>query len=163
MLDLSRKVIALNVDGAAVNTGVHHGVGALMKESSPWLQVIHCFNHRLELSIKDAFKTDTFVIIDEMLMKLCYLYQQSPNRLRELKRMSEAWEKSLPKPSKSHGTRWIDHKLKSMQIVLENYGVFLAHVESLSQTDSQEQKQSELKVTTNDGQMSPYQCTWQFT
>ena len=69
VLDLSKKVIALNIDGAAVNTGVHHGVGALMKESSPWLQVIHCFNHRFELSVKDAFKTDAFVKIDEMLMK----------------------------------------------------------------------------------------------
>ena len=29
--DLSKKVIALNVDGAAVNTGVDHGVGVLMK------------------------------------------------------------------------------------------------------------------------------------
>ena len=69
VLDLSKKVIALNIDGAAVNTGVHHGAGALMKESSPWLQVIHCFNHRFELSVKDAFKTDAFVKIDEMLMK----------------------------------------------------------------------------------------------
>ena len=51
--------------------------------------------------------------------------------------MSEAWEKSVSRPSKSHDTRWIDHKLKSMQIVLENYGVFLVHVESLSQTNSQ--------------------------
>ena len=59
MLGLSQKVIVLNVDGAVVNTGIHHG--ALMKESSPWLQVIHCFNHILELSIKDAFKTDTCV------------------------------------------------------------------------------------------------------
>ena len=59
--------------------------------------------------------------------------------------MSEASEKSLPKPSKNHGTRWIDHKLKSMQIVIENYGVFLAHVESLSQTGSQAQKRSALK------------------
>ena len=80
-----------------------------------------------------------------MLMKLYYLYQKSPKRLRELKRMSKAWEKSVPKPSKSHGTRWIDHKLKSMQIVLENYRVFLAHVEYLSQTYSQAQKRSELK------------------
>ena len=59
--------------------------------------------------------------------------------------MSEAWEKSVPKASKSHGTHWIDHKLKSKQIVLENFSVFLAHVESLSQTDSQVQKPSELK------------------
>ena len=99
-----------------------------MKESSPWLQVIHCFKHRLELSIKDAFKNDAFIKIDEMLMKLYYLYQKSPKRLRELKRMSEGWEKSVPKPSKSDDTRWIDHKLKSMQIVLQNYGDFLALV-----------------------------------
>ena len=135
VLGLSQKVIVLNVDGAVVNTGIHHG--ALMKESSPWLQVIHCFNHILELSIKDAFKTDTCVKIDKILMKMCYLYQKSPKRLRELQRMSEAWEKSVSRPSKSHDTRWIDHKLKSMQIVLENYGVFLVHVESLSQTNSQ--------------------------
>ena len=81
VLDLSKKVIALNVDGAAVNTGVHHGVGVLMKEFSPWLQVIHCFNHGLELSIKDAFKTGAFVKIAEMLMKLYYLYQKSPKQL----------------------------------------------------------------------------------
>ena len=114
VLDLSKKVIMLNVDGAAVNTGVHHGASVLMKEPSPWLQLIHCFNHRLELSIKNAFKTDAFVKIDEILMKLYYLYQKSPKRLRELKHMSEAWEKSVPKLSKSHGTCWIDHKLKSM-------------------------------------------------
>ena len=92
------------------------------------LQVIH---HRLELSIKDAYKTDTFVKIDKMLMKLNYLYQKSPKGLCKLKYMFEAWNKSVPEPSKSHGTHWIDHKLKSMQIVLENHGVYLVHVESL--------------------------------
>ena len=78
-------------------------------------------------------------------MKLYYLYEKSPQQLRELKHMSQAWEKSVRKPSKSHGTHWIDYKLKSMQIVLENYGAFLAHVESLSHTDLQAQKRSELK------------------
>ena len=48
------------------------------------LQIIH---HRLELSIKDAHKTDTFVKIDEMLMKLNYLYQKSPKGLCKLKYM----------------------------------------------------------------------------
>ena len=84
MLYLSKNVITSNVDGAVVNTGVHHGVSALMKESSPWLQVIHYSNQRLQLSIKDAFKTGAFVKMDEMSMKL-YLYQKSPKRLRELK------------------------------------------------------------------------------
>ena len=145
ILDFQKRIMGLNVDGASVNTGVHNSVGVLMQADLPWLQVIHYFNYRLELAIKDAFKNDNFNKIDEMLMKFYYLYQKSPKRLRELKRIAEAWEKSVPKPSKSYGTRWIDHKLTSMKIMLENYGAYISHVESLSQTDSQALKRAELK------------------
>ena len=37
----------LNVDGISVNTGAHGGLGIRMKESAPWLTVIHYFNHSL--------------------------------------------------------------------------------------------------------------------
>ena len=70
--------------------GVHNGIGVLMQADSPWLQVIHCFNHRLELAIKDASKNDNFNKIDERLMKVYYLYQKSPKLLLELKRIAEA-------------------------------------------------------------------------
>ena len=89
---------------------MHNGVGVLMQADSPWLQVIHCFNHCFELAIKDASKNDNFNKIDERLTKVYYLYQKSPKRLLELKRIAEAWEKSVPKPSKSYDTHWIDHK-----------------------------------------------------
>ena len=116
-----------------------------MQADSPWLQVIHCFNHRFELAIKDASKNDNFNKIDERLTKVYYLYQKSPKRLLELKRIAEAWEKSVPKPSKSYGTHWIDHKFTSMKIMLENYGAYISHIESLSQNDSQALKRAELK------------------
>ena len=141
----SKKIKGLNVDGASVNTGVHNGVGVLMQADWPWLQVIHCFNHCFELAIKDAFKNINFNEIDEMLMKFYYLYQKSPKRLRELKRIAETWEKSVPKSCKSYGTCWIDHKLASMKIMLKNYGAYISYVESLSQTDSQALKRAELK------------------
>ena len=134
--------MGLKVDGASVNTGVHNSVEVLMQADSPWLQVIHCFNYHLELAIKDAFKNDNFDKIDEMLKKFYYLYQKSPKRLRELKHIAEAWEKSVSKPFKSYGTCWIDHKLTSMKIMLENYG---AYVGSLSKADSQALKRAELK------------------
>ena len=67
----------LNVDGASVNTGVHNGVGVLIQADLPCLQVIHCFNHRLEFSIK-AFKNNNF---NEMLMKFYYLLKKSPKPL----------------------------------------------------------------------------------
>ena len=145
ILDFQKRIMRPNVDGASVNTGVHNGGGVLMQADSPWLQVIHCFNHHLELAIKDAFKNDNFDKIDEMLMKFYYLYQKSPKRLQELKHVVEAWEKSVPKPSKSYGTCWTVHMLISMKIMLENYGAYISHVESLSQTDSQALERAELK------------------
>ena len=145
ILDFQKRIMGLNVDGASVNTGVHNSVGVWTQADLPWLQVIHYFNYRLELAIKDAFKNDNFNKIDETLMNFYYLYQKSPKRLRELKHIAEAREKSVPKPSKSYGTCWIDHKLTSMKIMLENYGAYISHVESLSQTDSQALKRAELK------------------
>ena len=80
-----------------------------------------------------------------MLTKLYYLYQKSPKHYRELKELSEAHKKTITKPAKAHGTRWIDHKFRAMTKVLSNYGAYIAHLESLSQTDSQALMRSELE------------------
>ena len=81
-----------------------------------------------------AFEKTFFSKIENMLTKLYYLYQKSPKCYREL---SEAYEKTITKPAKAHGTRWIDHNFRAMTKVLSNYGAYIAHLESLSQTDSQ--------------------------
>ena len=70
-------------------------------------------------------------------MKLYYLYEKSPKRCRELKELSEAYTHSIPKPSKAHGTRWIEHKYSAVKKLSENYGGYMVHLESLSDTDSQ--------------------------
>ena len=100
-----KHILGLNVNGASLNTGIHGGLGVLIKELAPWLKLIHCFNHHLELVIKDAFKNTAFAKIDEMLSELYKLYQYSSKRLTELKRFAEAWDETVPKPTKSTGTR----------------------------------------------------------
>ena len=80
-----------------MNVGKHKGVGTQLKEKAPWLQVIHCFNHRVELALKDAFKNTQFEKIEEMLLKLYYLYQKSSKG--ELRELADAYEKTIPKPS----------------------------------------------------------------
>ena len=60
----------LNVDGASVNVGVHRGVDTQLMKKVLWLQVIHCFNHRAELVLKDVFTTIHFKNIKEMLLRL---------------------------------------------------------------------------------------------
>ena len=141
----SNKLYGFNVDGASVNMGLHRGLGVLLREQSPWLLIVHCFNHRFELAIKDSFQRTFFNEIETFLVKLFYLYKKSSKRLRELREFSEIYEKSIPKPAKVGGTRWIAHKFRAMAIVLQNYGVFITHLESLAQTDSQALKKVEIE------------------
>ena len=102
MTEFYTKLAGFNVDDASVNTGIHKGLAQLLRESSPCLNVMHCFNHRFELAIKDAFKATFFEDIDTLLNKFYYLYRKSPKRLRELREFSKVYEKSVPKPAKSH-------------------------------------------------------------
>ena len=76
---LSSRLASMNVDGAAVNTGIHSGLGVKFKETTPWTSVIHCFNHCLELAVKDMFNGTFFKGIDTMLVKLYYLYKKVQN------------------------------------------------------------------------------------
>ena len=100
VLSFEKSLLGLNCDGASVNLGQFGGLGALIKEKAPWLELVHCFNHRIELALKDASENSAFAKIETMLMKLYYLYQKSPKRYRELKELSEAYEKLSPNQQK---------------------------------------------------------------
>ena len=86
------------MDGASVNTGIHNGLGIKMRESAAWLNTIQCFNHSLQLAVKDTFNTTFFKEVVNMLLKLFYLCQKSPKPLRELKMFGEMYDQSIPKP-----------------------------------------------------------------
>ena len=66
--------------------------------------------------------------------------------LRVLEAFSNALEEAIPKPSKAYGTCWIDQKFWAMEIILNHYGSYMAHIESLSLTDSQTTKRAELEA-----------------
>ena len=91
------------------------------------------------------FITIHFKNIEEMLLKLYYLHQKSPKCFRELRELSEAYDKSLPKPTRCNGTRWIDHKYKALEVLYDNYGIFIAHLEWLVQAHSQVLKWAEIE------------------
>ena len=80
-------IVGLNADGANVSMGPLNGLGKIVKDSAPWLQLVHCFNHLIKLALKDTFDTLPFGDIDNMLMKLYYLYEKSPKRYRGLKEL----------------------------------------------------------------------------
>ena len=40
--------------------------------------------HRLELAVKEAMKHTHFKLVNDMLLRLCLLYEGSPKKCREL-------------------------------------------------------------------------------
>ena len=94
----------------------------------------HCFNHHLELSVKDAFNGAFIDKIAVRLRTICYKTIYYKNII-----------KTIIKPSKSTGTLWIAHKDRAIEKILVNYIIYMAHIVSFSQADSQALKRIKIK------------------
>ena len=124
-------------DGASVNVGIHNGMKARMQETLPWLYWAWSFSHRLELACKDAFSSSLFQDINEMLLRLYYLYHKSPKKSKELEAIGDDLKEvyHFPKggnlPVRCQGTRWIDHKRRALQRIVDRYGAYILHLNAL--------------------------------
>ena len=109
-------------DGASVNVAQHSGMRGKMQSALPWLMWSWCYAHRLELACKGALTSTLFKDIEEMLLRLYYLYHKSPKKCRDLVAViKEVFE--LPNggnlPIRSQGSRWINHKRKALLRVID--------------------------------------------
>ena len=134
--------VGLGGDGCSTNRGEKGGVKAILKKEYPWFLFVWCIAHRLELALKDAFSGTYFKEIDDRLLKLYYLYEKSPKRLRGLRELSNIYKDSLEfvevsmKPKRASGTRWIIHKLNALKVLVDKFGIFIQHLESCSSDTS---------------------------
>ena len=75
-----------------------------------------CMTHRLELAIKDALKPTAFALVNELLLRLYYLYEKSPIRCRQLEdivcdlKAFCSFDDAGVRPFRASGSRWIAHK-----------------------------------------------------
>ena len=124
-------------DGAIVNVSDGNGLKGMIQRCLPWLYWSWCYAHRLELACKDAFSSNLYSHIEEMLLRLYYVYEKSPKKSKVLNNIVDDLKEvfHLPKggnlPVRSQGTRWITHKRKALQRVLDRYGTYIAHLTSL--------------------------------
>ena len=89
-----------------------------------------------------AFSSRLFHDIDDMLLRLYYLYEKSPKKCRELSELindlKEVYE--LPEggsvPVRSHGSRWITDRRKALQRVVDRYRAYLSHLSTLAEDPS---------------------------
>ena len=130
------KMVFLSSDGASVNSGKKSGLIRMFLEDYEWICFIWCFSHRLELALKDSLK-EFFDPVDESLRHLYYLYKNSSKKLRELKNLYPLLKDQYEmygagvKPDKATGTRWIDHKLRATQKVVDKYGLYTQHLQNV--------------------------------
>ena len=56
-----------------------------------------------------------------MLLKRCHLYQKSSKRLRELRELTEAYDKLLPKPRKFKGSQVQVFSMRTTSLMKTTY------------------------------------------
>ena len=69
-------LVGVGTDGATVNIAGQNGLRGQMQRALPWLFWSWCYAHRLELACKDAFTSSLFSSVQEMLLRLYYLYDR---------------------------------------------------------------------------------------
>ena len=85
--NLDKKLIGFAADGASVNRGDKNGVISLLRNDHPWVIYVWCVAHRLELALKDALQGTSFDDVDQVLLRLYYLYENSSKKLRQLREL----------------------------------------------------------------------------
>ena len=133
------RLVGIGSDGAASNIATG-GLRGLVEDKLNWMYWMWCLAHRLELAMKDALKGTAFDAIDEMLLKLYFLYEKSPKRCRELEGVVSDLKDCVTidgskgsRPIRASGSRWLSHKLNAMKRVLSKYGAYTSHLIALSE------------------------------
>ena len=136
-----KRLVGIGTDGAAANIA-SGGLKGLVEKELPWVYWMWCLAHRLELAIKDALKGTSFDFIDEMLLRLYYIYEKSPKKCRELEEIVTELRGCLQfddagvRPVRASGSRWVSHKLNAMKRVLSKFGAYTNHLAALSEDGS---------------------------
>ena len=138
--DWNKKLVGFGCDGTSVNIA-DHGLKMYLQETAPWIETFWCLAHRLELSLKDALKGTLFTSVDEMLLRVYFLYEKSPKKCRELETVIEELQACLTraefpkkgghKPLRACGTRFIAHKVAALDRLLDRFGAYLNHLTTL--------------------------------
>ena len=109
----------------------------------PWIVVLWCLAHRLELALKDALKSTYFSEADELLLRIYYLYEKAPKKCRELDKVVEELKECLEPsemphdggncPRRACGTRFISHRVVALDRFTDRFGAYINHLCSLTE------------------------------
>jgi hypothetical protein len=134
-------LVGIGTDGASANIAAA-GLKGLVEKEIPWVYWSWCLDHRVELAVKDALKGTSFDLIDEMLLRLYYIYEKSPKKCRELEEIVNDLQQYIQfddagiRPVRASGSRWVSFKLSALKRVLSKFGAYASHLIALSEDAS---------------------------
>ena len=95
-------MVVFIADGASTNIGHKQRVSTLLKQKSPRLIAVHCFNYRLELAMKNALDKTFMDDIVNLLNGLYVIYNQVQTKLKSLRELDDVLGKCV-KPQRVNG------------------------------------------------------------
>ena len=138
---VEHKLVGFGCDGTNANIA-DGGLKGHLVQRFPSILVMWCLSHRVELAVKSGLKVTYFEVIDNLLLKMYYLYEHSPKKCRELKDVVESLKASfdegeVPKggtrPLRAHGTRFVSHKIEALNRMIDRYGAYMNHLVALTE------------------------------
>lgn len=108
-----------------MNVGRYGGLVKVI--NSPFY--IHCYNHILDLCLKDSIKNSKFgTKIISLLKSTSTFYRTSPKLTRELSRLGDVLQTKVLSFKPICETRWADSTENSIVAVVTNYEVVIQHL-----------------------------------
>ena len=126
-----KSMVAATADGASVNFGIYQGVLTQLKSTRPWLLTVHCVNHRVELTVKDAMKVKPFEDVDHFYQANQTLLKRSSDLTAALSRTAAAMNITCYSLPKITGTRFVSHRRRGLRRLLHMWPVFIIAYENV--------------------------------
>ena len=115
-------IISHCADSASVKMRRYNGACTQIKaDGRPWLPVIHCANHHLELTIANAYKMEpNFKDVDIFLLQVYQLFKNSGKLKCLMHTIALHLNMTAVSSVKSHGTRFQNHKYRALKALIIN-------------------------------------------
>lgn len=139
---LSQKLVGINTDGASVNMGKKGGAIRLLMDEvnqhlttacDPYMMVVHCIAHNLELAVCDTKKGCHYLArFEETLKGIFKFYYYSPKKRRELYEIAVVLDKEVKHYGGVQQVRWVASQQRALKSLLDNYEVTVVHLEEIA-------------------------------
>ena len=124
--DYLTKMVSATASGVNVSMGKYNGALTMMARERPWLIVIHCMNHHIDLAIKDMVKSvDKFEECNKF-NTIFNLFKNSGKPQSATKEACTALNITYYWLSKIHSTRFVNHHRWGFTALLHDLPALIA-------------------------------------